>query len=280
MLVFLDADPAEVRAGERQPDLLAYSQHGAGQAVGWLEILRAGGTHPCVYVAGGSHANYTLAGIYARVIVQTDRARGSGVLLAERQVLGQLDDDRAGEYTLRLFDQEALWTRYRGHWGEPAGPPSPSSATARMARAQAGERVRDCSSRASCSARAAPARQPGHAARGRCARRRRQRRADRRRRVPVPGTSGRRRCLHAPPRQFLGPPERFHTISQLDPNTVARVRDHPDVANAIEVCRRLFPFRYEEVRDLGFFLAFGPEGVAGGCRPRSAPASRSRPAPS
>ena len=77
-----------------------------------------------------------------------------------------------------------------------------------------------------------------------------------------------------------GSTELFHTISQLDPDTVARVRDHPDVANAIEVCGRLFPFRYEEVRDLGFFLAFGPEGVAGGCRPRSAPASRSRPAPS
>ncbi len=94
------------------------------------------------------------------------------------------------------------------------------------------------------------------------------------------GRQGAGDAFHAPPRQFLGPPERFHTISQLDPDTVARVRDHPDVANAIEVCGRLFPFRYEEVRDLGFFLAFGPEGVAGGCRPRSAPASRSRPAPS
>ena len=60
-----------------------------------------------------------------------------------------------------------------------------------------------------------------------------------------------------------GSRELFHTISQLDQETVSQVSKHPDVANAIKVRGRLFPFSHADVQDLGFFLAFDPEGLAG-----------------
>jgi hypothetical protein len=47
-----------------QPVSAAYSQHCLGQTRTWASTTRVGGTHPVVYVALGSHANYFEAGTH------------------------------------------------------------------------------------------------------------------------------------------------------------------------------------------------------------------------
>jgi hypothetical protein len=49
---------------DEQPVSAAYSQHCLGDTRTWANMTRVGGTHPVVYVALGSHANYFEAGTH------------------------------------------------------------------------------------------------------------------------------------------------------------------------------------------------------------------------
>jgi hypothetical protein len=50
--------------GDQQPLKVAYSQHCLGQQRAWAATTRVDGTHPVVYVAAGSHANYFTSGTH------------------------------------------------------------------------------------------------------------------------------------------------------------------------------------------------------------------------
>jgi len=107
--------------GDGEPDLATLSQHSwaEGCAADPLELSEAGRKRgPVVYVANGSHANFSAPGDYGRPFPDpTDEAGGDG--RSVRPAVSEIDDQSPG------------WVSYPGPWGEteagfvPGESPSP-----------------------------------------------------------------------------------------------------------------------------------------------------------
>ena len=109
-------------AADGEPEWVVVSQHHGGTRRAWSETSIEEGTHPAVYVARGSHANYFVGDeVYPQghdvgrtrldVFDRTGavgRVIPSIVMLPDRSEL-EADPDAW---------PEAQWLLYRGHWGE------------------------------------------------------------------------------------------------------------------------------------------------------------------
>ena len=101
-----------------QPIYAAYSQHQAGQRMSWADMKvndLVEETHPIVYVARGSHANYFIPGNFWSGLDFDDTG------LSEWQVIGpeQLNIVLLSEVEA---EEEGLeWLGFRGLWGEYTG---------------------------------------------------------------------------------------------------------------------------------------------------------------
>ncbi|MBS3777754.1 MAG: hypothetical protein KGY50_00495, partial [Candidatus Thermoplasmatota archaeon] len=85
------------------PTTVMYSQHHSGQQTSWNNV-ETSDSHPHVYIARGSHANY-FRSFSGKLGVASDTVGNNGVVLNPE------------EYTLvELSDQE--WLNFAGRWGE------------------------------------------------------------------------------------------------------------------------------------------------------------------
>jgi hypothetical protein len=109
--VVLDAGGAPLEA--------AYSQHCAGQVRPWDEVPLAGGDHPQVFVALGSHANYFTAGPHP--IPESCYPPQVGAVLAQFGVT-PMDTTGAGAVVaprvVRIRPHQPHWVGFAGTWGE------------------------------------------------------------------------------------------------------------------------------------------------------------------
>jgi hypothetical protein len=109
------------RAGS--PLFTGYSQHECGKRRGWKRVPRSGGTHPVVYVALGSHANYYAPGDQPFDLrAQCYDPVGAAILRAD---LGGVVLDRLGTGRklarlpiVPLTPRPPAWLAYPGGWGE------------------------------------------------------------------------------------------------------------------------------------------------------------------
>ncbi|MFP3985363.1 MAG: hypothetical protein ACLFU9_05280, partial [Candidatus Bathyarchaeia archaeon] len=94
------------------PVSAAYSQHLKGQAASWADVEKTDSTHPKVYVARGSHANY-FRSYQGRLGMESDEVGADGVLLHPSDLtlvlLGELEP---GEHP-----PAQAWLRFGGRWG-------------------------------------------------------------------------------------------------------------------------------------------------------------------
>ncbi len=98
------------------PSFAAYSQHQAGQRMPWSEMLDRGlvsGTHPSVYAARGSHANYFTPGQYWSGLDFDDTGLDSWRVISPEQLEVVLLPETA--------DEGSEWLDFQGYWGEYLG---------------------------------------------------------------------------------------------------------------------------------------------------------------
>ena len=88
------------------PEWAAYSQHEGGTRLAWVDVERAD-THPIVYTARGSHANY-FKSYEGRFGLQSDEVGGGGITITPEQI------------SLRPLESQA-WLSFGGQWGEAVG---------------------------------------------------------------------------------------------------------------------------------------------------------------
>jgi len=99
--IFLDSSGSPIRA--------LYSQHGAGESAAWSDVEKID-THPVVYVAQGSHANY-FRPYQGKIGIENDIVSNDGrTLMPSDMSLVVL-----GEKWSHLADQS--WLDYPGRWG-------------------------------------------------------------------------------------------------------------------------------------------------------------------
>jgi hypothetical protein len=110
------------RAG--RPLLAGYSEHGCGKRRSWARVPKVGRTHPLVYVALGSHANYFEPGPHPLDLrPQCYPALGAAIL---RSYLPEVLDRTArgavlGPAAVRIVPVTGAapqWMRFPGAWGE------------------------------------------------------------------------------------------------------------------------------------------------------------------
>lgn len=89
------------------PQWATYSQHQGGEKASWSDVEKMG-THPVVYVARGSHANYFRA-YEGKLGIQNDEVGGDGVTIAPEQM------------TVVSLDVGNGWTSFGGRWGDSGG---------------------------------------------------------------------------------------------------------------------------------------------------------------
>src|SRR6476659_1997005 len=116
-MIQLDFDAATAaQALRRPPAIVGYSQHQGAESAEWgdskLELV--GGTHPVVYAALGSHANYFTSALH----LGRSAAQGVGcddTSEASHQVRPEVDvvPTRKADYMLGY-----PWLGFEGHWGE------------------------------------------------------------------------------------------------------------------------------------------------------------------
>jgi hypothetical protein len=117
-LIQLDfpARTAGAAALAAQPSVVGYSQHGGAESAAWgsPKLTLVGGTHPVVYPAIGSHANYFQPALYlgrsGREGVGCDDTSGQTAQLRPTTVL--VPTQRSA------YLQAFPWLGYEGHWGE------------------------------------------------------------------------------------------------------------------------------------------------------------------
>jgi hypothetical protein len=117
-----------VLTADEQPVAVGYSQHCLGQRRAWADTPRVDDTHPLVYVAVGSHANYFSPGTHVLDV----RCIPAQVLLLLRQLGLPLPVDRTGLGELAgppqagghvttvhaIGDGVHAWETFPGFWGE------------------------------------------------------------------------------------------------------------------------------------------------------------------
>jgi hypothetical protein len=118
-----------VLSAEEQPLLVAYSQHCLGQQRQWGTTNRLDGTHPVVYVALGSHANYFDPGLHPFnpmcVPTQVKNLLSFLGLPPPADVAsddGPIAGPNVGNGTVmpihQIDDDSPSWMSFAGTWGE------------------------------------------------------------------------------------------------------------------------------------------------------------------
>ena len=109
----------ELLENKESPVFAAYSQHQAGQRMPWRDMNDKGlvqGTHPAVYVAQGSHANYFTPGQFWAGLDFDDTGLASWRVIQPEELEIVL---------LPEVEEEGLegleWLGFRGYWGEYLG---------------------------------------------------------------------------------------------------------------------------------------------------------------
>jgi hypothetical protein len=116
-----------VLSGDETPLSVGYSQHCLGQRRSWSTTPRRGTTHPVVYVAFGSHANYFAPGSHV-IATECIPAPVLGLLRQNGLALPR-DHSSRGETTgpigygarwtaIHPIDAGTPWVRFAGFWGE------------------------------------------------------------------------------------------------------------------------------------------------------------------
>lgn len=106
----------EILAKDEQPTFVAYSQHQSGQRMSWSDMNDKGlvkGTHPVVYVARGSHANYFTPGQFWSGLDFDDTGLSSWRTINPEEI---------GLILLGETEKKGLeWLQFKGYWGEYIG---------------------------------------------------------------------------------------------------------------------------------------------------------------
>jgi len=115
---------------EENPISAVYSQHLQGQRVIWADVEKIDGTHPKVYVARGSHANY-FRPYQGRLGLENDEVGADGVSLTPSEITLVM----LGEQGADNHPASQSWLDFQGRWGDWAeladaavgfaGPPGP-----------------------------------------------------------------------------------------------------------------------------------------------------------
>lgn len=101
-----------------QPILAAYSQHQAGQRMWWGDMKDRGlvvETHPVVYVAQGSHANYFTPGNFWSGLDFDDTGLSSWRVIEPEQL------NIVMLYEIEAESEGFEWLQFKGYWGEYLG---------------------------------------------------------------------------------------------------------------------------------------------------------------
>lgn len=116
-----------VLSADGLPVSVGYSQHCLGERRGWDDVVRRG-THPVVYVAAGSHANYFSAGEHPfdpRCVPLQAQALLAQLGLplprdhtSEGDVSGPKQGDGDVTHIRQFDDGESGWVQFPGFWGE------------------------------------------------------------------------------------------------------------------------------------------------------------------
>jgi len=117
-LQFPPESPEDLLEGKTEPVFVAFSQHQYGQQMTWNDMITrtlVEGTHPIVYVARGSHANYFLPGNPWAVLDFDDTGLSSWRVMRpeELKIVLLPEDERQ--------TQGLDWVDFRGRWGEYLG---------------------------------------------------------------------------------------------------------------------------------------------------------------
>jgi len=108
----------EILENGEQPLFAAYSQHQAGQKMSWDEMVNNGlvvETHPVVYVAQGSHANYFTPGSFWSGLDFDDTGLSSWQIIDPDKInIVLLPEDQTGK-------EDLDWLAFKGYWGEYQG---------------------------------------------------------------------------------------------------------------------------------------------------------------
>jgi len=105
--VILDAGGAPVAA--------AYSQHFGGQRASWADVEKMDGTHPNVYVAKGSHANY-FRPYQGKAGLENDEVGNDGFILPHNHP--DLTIELLGETGTGNHPVSQSWLDFEGRWGD------------------------------------------------------------------------------------------------------------------------------------------------------------------
>jgi hypothetical protein len=93
------------------PQYVAYSQHHAGEWASWDDVEKLDGTHPRVYVALGSHANY-FRPYQGRLGFESDTVGNTFTLAPSDLQLVALGEKGVGNHP-----PSQDWLEYGGRWG-------------------------------------------------------------------------------------------------------------------------------------------------------------------
>jgi len=104
IMIFLDSSETPVSA--------VYSQHLQGQRTSWGDVDKDSGTHPKVYVAKGSHANY-FRSYQGRLGLESDDVGADGFALNS----GDLTVVMLGEIESSSHPPSQDWLSFGGRWG-------------------------------------------------------------------------------------------------------------------------------------------------------------------
>jgi hypothetical protein len=117
-----------VLSANQEPLFVGYSRHCLGARRGWTDTSRWEGTHPVVYVAIGSHANYFTAGVHPfnpvcvpLPVQQILALFGLGLpsdYTGNGAVAGPPQSGGSVTHVLRIDDEVPSWTAFDGFWGE------------------------------------------------------------------------------------------------------------------------------------------------------------------
>jgi hypothetical protein len=105
-----DWEMAEVVLRAGQPVQASYTQHTAGQTALWADVEKLDGTHPIVYAARGTHANY-FRSYQGKFGLANDYVDGAGTRLQPAELsLVMLSEPSAATGAL-------AWQNFGGRWG-------------------------------------------------------------------------------------------------------------------------------------------------------------------